>query len=722
MNQKLKFVLALAGLYGVFALTVLLAFAAFWADLNGSEREALLQSISERATLLIFPAAILLMVLGALLKFAFRQYPGAIKRLQEETLLMLRVNPSHRTKPSGGGELRELAETINSLADRHESAKKNVETKIVEAKASLEQEKNRLAALMSELTQSVLVCNIEGRILLYNNRARQLFSRPAEPGVTGTGLVGLGRSIFALIERNLISHSLENIFDRLQQGHANPVANFVTTTEAGRLLRVQMAPVLSRAEGPVPGREGDTTGYVLTLEDITKTIEASGRRDELLQSLTEGSRSALANIRAAVETLLAFPDMEAAHQGKFIQVIGEEVSAISHKLDQVVSEYADALKSQWPLEDMLGADLVAAARRRIEERVGIPTKTEAMEAPLWLKVDSYSFMQALTYLAGRLRDEFAIREVRFRLSNSGKHAQLDLIWSGATVGTATIHTWETEPMRLGGETSPLTLKDVLDRHGGEIWYQAEKASHMSYFRLLLPLSKPDKPAFSIPVSRESRPEYYDFDLFHQPGQTPELDNRLLSELAYTVFDTETTGLQPSQGDEIISVGAVRIVNGRLLQHEVFDQLIDPRRSLSVASMHVHGIQPSMLEGQPTIERVLPAFHQFCEDTVLVAHNAAFDMRFLQMKEGKTGIKFTQPVLDTLLLSAVVHPNQDAHKLEAIAARLGVNVMGRHTALGDAIVTGEIFLKLIPLLAEQDIRTLRQAREAAQKTFYARVNY
>ena len=130
----------------------------------------------------------------------------------------------------------------------------------------------------------------------------------------------------------------------------------------------------------------------------------------------------------------------------------------------------------------------------------------------------------------------------------------------------------------------------------------------------------------------------------------------------------------------------------------------------------------MLPGQPTIDAVLPAFRDFAQDTVLVAHNAAFDMRFLQLKEAATGVVFDQPVLDTLLLSAVVHPNQASHQLEEIAARFGVTVLGRHTALGDAMVTAEVFLKMIPLLAEIGIHTLGQARDAAQKTYFARIEY
>jgi DNA polymerase-3 subunit epsilon len=181
-------------------------------------------------------------------------------------------------------------------------------------------------------------------------------------------------------------------------------------------------------------------------------------------------------------------------------------------------------------------------------------------------------------------------------------------------------------------------------------------------------------------------------------------------------------LQPSEGDEIVSLGALRIVNGRLLHQETFEQLVKPRHALSPESVAIHGITDAVLAGQPPIEKVLPQFYRFAEDSVLVAHNAAFDMRFLQMQEARTGVRFAQPVLDTLLLSQVIHPHQPQHALEAIAARLGVTVIGRHTALGDAIVTGEVFLKMIPLLAENGIRTLKDAREAAEKTLYARIRY
>ena len=155
---------------------------------------------------------------------------------------------------------------------------------------------------------------------------------------------------------------------------------------------------------------------------------------------------------------------------------------------------------------------------------------------------------------------------------------------------------------------------------------------------------------------------------------------------------------------------------------MFEQFVDPGREMSPEASRVTGIETRMLADAPVIAAVLPAFHEFCEDTVLIAHNAAFDLRFLRLKEEGARVRFTQPVLDTLLLSAVIHPDFEAHALEAIAERMGVNPIGRHTALGDAIMTGEVFLRMIPLLAEQGIRTLGEAREASQKTYFARIRY
>ena len=275
---------------------------------------------------------------------------------------------------------------------------------------------------------------------------------------------------------------------------------------------------------------------------------------------------------------------------------------------------------------------------------------------------------------------------------------------------------------MGTEQTPITIRQVLERHGGEVWHQSNPPSQDSWFRFLLPLAEPVAAKQRRRTGAASRPEYYDFDLFRVADSAQGWLGQRLCNLSYTVFDTETTGLEPSAGDRIISIGAVRIVNGRLLKQEVYEQLVDPQRSVPRDSIRIHGIRPADLAGQPTLRQALPGFHRFSEDTVLVAHNAAFDMRFLELAETETGVRFAQPVLDTLLLSAVVHRNQQDHSLEAIAERLGVAMVGRHTALGDALVTSDIFLKLVTLLAEQGIATLRDAIDASKETYYVRLQY
>ena len=726
-SGKLKLALILGGLYVLLVLLFSALGAVLWADMQEAERQAFLAILQPRIELSIFIILMTWFVLGLIVNAIYRAYVLAPLALREQALVMVSANPGLRLQETGAPEIRTLAQVVNALAEQRESLQRDVEERILVAKSTLEEEKNRLAALMSELTQSVVVCNLDGRILLYNNRARLQFkaltgeSQSAQDGV----LIGLGRSIFAVIERNLIMHALENIQQRLARGSRQPSANFVTTSRAGQLIRVQMAPVLGAARDGTSAVEGERAiaGYVLMLDNITRNFEMESRRDALLQSLTEGSRASLGNIRAAVENLLDYPDMEVEQRDRFVGIVRDEVGTMGQRLDRTMTEFSDALKARWPLEDMLGEDFIAAARRRIEQKLELPTKTDDVAEGIWIKVDSFSLLQGVTYLASRLKDEYDIRELRFRLAPAGRLVHLDLVWSGAVVGSQTLLAWEIDPMNVAGENSPLTLREVIERHGGEIWFEREKASHRAFIRMLIPSALPQETVESVSLLHAgSRPEYYDFNLFRQTEESRALDDRLLAELTYTVFDTETTGLEPSAGDEIIQIGATRIVNGRLLRGESIDRIIDPRRPLRPEGIPIHGITEEMVAGQPTIDQVLPAFHAFSEDTVLVAHNAAFDMRFLQIKEEATGICFRQPVLDTLLLSAVIHPNQESHKLEAICERLGINVIGRHTALGDAIVTGEVFLKMIPLLAEMGINTLREAREAAERTYYARIKY
>ena len=708
MNARVRFAIAVVVLGLLMTAPFVLTAGVLYADLPEAGR------LGFRATIdRWLPVGTMLTMVGffvglQLLRTLFDQYVRGLLAMAEKLHLMQGANRNFRVEVEGPPEVRQLIEAANALAQQRDELLTDVDARIVRAKAAVEEERNRLAALVADLPQPVIVCNLDGRILLYNNRAR-LQTRALSRGAP----IGLGRSIDGVFDRALIGHALDTLQLRLDRTGGQALAHFVTTTEAGQLIRVQMAPVLAAQE---VGAARAIGGYVLTLENISRYLEHDLQCDLMMQHLAEDSRAAMAGVRGGLRELLAV--VPAAQVG----AIEAALDQLSGKLDSASNKYAESMKARWPLEEMLAIDLVAATQRRIEARVGIQVRVDSVEEELWVKVDSFSLTQAASFLAAKLDENYGTRLVRLRASSAGSMVHLDILWAGTAVSTETLLNWQLDPMHMAGESSPLTLRDVTDRHGGQLTCGRDKAAQMSLFRIEIPVALTHD-ADQIPSQHlESRPEFYDFDLFHRADEDHALDDRCLADLAYTAFDTETTGLEPSNGDEIIQIGAVRIGNGRILRHECMDQLVDPQRPLNPASIPIHGITEEMVAGQPPIGAVLPQFHAFAEDTVLVAHNAAFDMRFLQLKEDATGIRFKQPVLDTLLLSAVIHPSQETHKLEAIAERLGIPVIGRHNALGDAFVTGEVFLKMVPLLADMGIHTLRQAREAAEKTYLARIKY
>ena len=760
-DPRLLWAIGLSG--AVMALWLVLVAAMVWATLSAPERAAVGGVLGERMTLVFGAWLAGLAVVGWVLRTLHTRYVGAPDRLLDQVRVVLAARTPQPLQLPGTREIQALASAVNELAAQRDRLRADMAAQVLQASASVQQEKDRLAALMAELQQSVLVCNQAGRILLYNQRARAAFRAlsqgPQQAG--GAELIGIGRSIYAALEREVLAHAFERIHQAVARGEARPTAQFVTTVGGGQLLRVQVAPVRAVQDAADPGAsalpQGDSagvaaggaatatattaaaataitiTGFVLLLDNVTDSVAQEAERDQLLHGLTEGSRASLANIQAAVD-MLGYDDIEAAMRERFLGVVREEVGALGQRVSDLAQRSAQRLKTRWPLEDMRGADLMAAAQRQLGARCGCPATVDSVDTRLWLKVDSYTLLQALTYLGTRLVDEFAVRSLQLRLAAEGAHAQLDLVWTGQAMSNETVMSWEMEAMQFGTERTPLTVRDVVERHSGEMWFERDRARHQALFRFLLPLADNQgagqgggggtgaAPPAALLLTEE-RPEFYDFDLFQRlEDEGSELQDRPLSELTYTVFDTETTGLNPSGGDAIIQIGAARIVNGKLLRQESFEQLVDPGRTIPAETIPIHGIRQDMVEGQPRIAAVLPVFHAFAQDTVLVAHNAAFDMRFLQLQEKATGVAFRQPVLDTLLLSAVVHPQQESHRLEAIAERLNVAVHGRHTALGDALVTAEIWLRLIPLLAQQGIFTLRQAREAAQKTYYARLQY
>ncbi len=708
----------LAGLAALLGLLLWVLFTGLlmWSAVPSDLRPGLLAALDGRWPLALMTAV--MAGLGALVaaNAVHRRWIGPNTRLAERLEQALVQTDLAAVKGDDLPSAARMVAAVNGLLRQRIAMTQAMDERVKEASARVQAERNQLAALMAELQQAVVVCNREGQVLLFNQKARMQFRTLAAGGHGSGRWLGVGRSIFALLDADRVAYALRELEVRLERGASNPSSTFVMTTVGGQLLRVHVGSIAASEDGA-----SQLDGFVLLMENITREYREQAEHDALLNGLTERGRASLANIRTAVLTLQR-TDIEEDTRVRLRATIATEVADMQARMTEAAQRANTELVKRWPLQDMLAQDLVSAALRQLQDLVPLAWVKEEVPSDVWLRVDSYSLVQAMAHLAERLYESFALRHMRLRVRVDGRFVLVDMVWTGEVMSTETAMGWELDPIQVGGELSPLSVRDVLERHGAALWFERERVRHEAFFRIQLP-ARHYTPAPEEGLSSEAeRPEFFDFDLFSVSAQSRALDERLLTELVYTVFDTETTGMNPSGGDEIIQLGAVRIVNGRLMPGEAIDQLVDPQRDIPAATIPVHGITPDMVQGQPKVLEVLPQFHAFAQDTVLVAHNAAFDMRLLELKEVALGLRFDHPVLDTLLLSAVASPEQESHRLDAIAERFGIEVKGRHTAMGDALVTAQVLLKLIPLLQAKGIHTLAQAREAAQQTYYARLKY
>ena len=141
---------------------------------------------------------------------------------------------------------------------------------------------------------------------------------------------------------------------------------------------------------------------------------------------------------------------------------------------------------------------------------------------------------------------------------------------------------------------------------------------------------------------------------------------------------------------------------------IFDKLTDPLRYIPPFSTNLTGITNSMVSGKQTLFQALPEFLDFIDNKILVAHYAPFDLAFLNVELGRHApMRIVNPVIDTCLLAKNILPGMLEHSLESLLKKFGIEVKGRHTALGDSLMTAKLFIKLLEILAEKEILTLNQ---------------
>jgi len=183
-----------------------------------------------------------------------------------------------------------------------------------------------------------------------------------------------------------------------------------------------------------------------------------------------------------------------------------------------------------------------------------------------------------------------------------------------------------------------------------------------------------------------------------------------------VIDTETTGLDAAKA-RVVELAAVRLSVGHLSEQGAFRCLVNPGEPIPPETTRVHGIDDAAVKDAPSFAAVWQEFVAQVGDGVLVGHSIGFDLAVLKRECERIGVAWQAPVsLDIALLAQLVDSNLPGHSLDNLAAWLGVEIVGRHSAVGDAAAAARIFLALLPRLRARGIRTLAEAaRASAQLT-------
>jgi len=563
-----------------------------------------------------------------------------------------------------------LPEAANEMALKLGAARRQVNEAVAAATANTEAQKARLAAILNDLHEGVVVCNMKHQVVLYNQIARGLLHVSGE--------MGLGRNLFGLVAKEPVLHILDILLHRPEGELSN--APFVSGTTDGRsLLQGRMSLVRTKGE-----EGGEISGYVITFNDVTDQVAALAKRDALLREVLDGMRNRLGRLSKSADNT------------------DTVIADLSDALAAASKSYRSLVTGWWPMSDIHSADLFDFVIRRLENS-GL--KVTLTGLPIWLHGDSHSLVLALEALI-RAIAKAGPQEFDLAAEPEDGHGWINIAWDGGRVDDETLIAWQkaTVSAALGG----MTVRDVMAHHTREDLVEEARDGRVT-LRIPLSLGREGQDKVGQTEKLPPRPEFFDFNLLAQGGGLGgDLGGVKLRDLTYVVFDTETTGLNPGQGDQIVSIAGVRIVGGRILTGESFNRIVNPGRPIPPESTKFHGLTDDMVTDKPPLTVVLPQFKAYAADDVLIAHNAAFDLKFIRMRERECGISFNNPVLDTMLLSSYVDGSAEGQSLDDIAERYGVTVTDRHTALGDALVTAAVLLRLIEALESRGIHTLDQA--------------
>jgi DNA polymerase-3 subunit epsilon len=180
----------------------------------------------------------------------------------------------------------------------------------------------------------------------------------------------------------------------------------------------------------------------------------------------------------------------------------------------------------------------------------------------------------------------------------------------------------------------------------------------------------------------------------------------LDQMEAVVFDLETTGFSPYNGDEIISIGAVVVVGGEIQEKETFYSTVNPKRQIPEIIEKLTGITNDMVSNAPDLIQALRGFLEFVQQRVLIAHGSGHDKQFLNSALWKTSkVRLTHRLLDTMMIGNWLLPKLGSYGLDALLDTFQIEITQRHHALEDSLMTAKLWSKFLDEMALREVVTL-----------------
>lgn len=615
-----------------------------------------------------------------------------LELLGREIRIVASVNPAYEISLPGPHALGDIPEAVQELGLAVGSAKLAVADAVAERSRELESRRERLEAILTSLREGIVVCDERARIIFYNDAARQVFH--------GNPALGVGRSLHLLCAPAPIENALQVLRRRrVRQAEGDEPeedVSFVCTALHGIVLSCRMWLLPESAE--------HSWSFLFVCEDISGTAAERERRENVLRETVRSMRAPLTRIGLSADSLELLPDLEPATRVELERALVGDARLLVEQFDLLARAVEESESPHLVMREVFVEDVVAAAAQKLEKK-GV--RLTILGDPLRVRADLQSLLFLIEFFALRIGSYCEVPAIEVETLLGDKRVYFAFCWRGGVVPQGEIQRWVATPVELQGGQN---VADLLERHGSEVWSHAHETPGFSTLRFPVPAA-PGQWAQPPSVLR-SRPVYVDLSEPPRIELAEGWERQPLESAHFVVFDTETTGLAPREGDEIVSLAGVKVIERGIIVGEVFDQLVDPLRPIPETSVRIHGITDEKVRGMPRIAEVLRAFRAFVGDAVLVGHNGAFDLEFIRLKEQAAGVRFDRPLLDTLVLSRYLHDHTPAHSLDAVARRVGVQARDRHSALGDALITAQVLLKFVFLLRERGVTTLGDALNLA----------